>query len=115
MDMTVGAGGTLVNAYPATAADAMGMAVGTACLFTVPGSAGGTPGTSQTVVAPVDGAGGIATYNTDSNMMSDFLYDNSGLVGNPLNQFFTNGMGGYFEPGLPVIPFGEFMGAQVSG
>ena len=37
MDMTVGAGGTLVNAYPSTAADAMGMAVGTACLFTVPG------------------------------------------------------------------------------
>jgi hypothetical protein len=115
MDLTVDSTGKLVNAYPSTAADAMGLGVGTACLFTVPGSAGGTPGTVQTVVAPVDGWGGIATYNTDSNMMGDMLYDNSGLPNNPLNQFFTNGMGGYFEPGLPVIPFGEFMGAQVSG
>jgi hypothetical protein len=48
-------------------------------------------------------------------MMGDMLYDNSGLPGNPLNSFFTNGMGGYFEPGLPVVPFGNFMGAQVSG
>lgn len=115
MDLTVDSTGKLVNAYPSTAADAMGLAVGTACLFTVPGSAGGTPGTVQTIVAPVDGFGGIATYNTDSNMMGDMLYDNSGLVGNPLNSFFTNGMGGYWEPGLPVIPFGEFMGLQVSG
>jgi hypothetical protein len=115
MDLTVDSTGKLVNAYPSTAADAMGLAVGTACLFTVPGSAGGTPGTVQTIVAPVDGFGGIATYNTDSNMMGDMLYDNSALPGNPLNSFFTNGMGGYFEPGLPVVPFGNFMGAQVSG
>jgi hypothetical protein len=78
-------------------------------------SGGGTLGSVTVVVAPVDGWGGVATYNTDSNMMGDMLYDNSGLPGNPLNSFFTNGVGGYFEPGLPVVPFGNFMGAQVSG
>jgi hypothetical protein len=64
---------------------------------------------------PLEGAGGIGTYNTDSNTMGMFLYDNSGFPGNPLNQFFTNGTGGYFEPGLPLRPFGEFQGAAVSG
>ena len=99
MDLTIGTGGTLVNAYPSTANQSLGLAVGTACLFTVPGSAGGTPGTVQTVVAPLDGWGGIATYNTDSNMFGDLLYGNEGLPGNPLSSFFTNGFGGYFEPG----------------
>ena len=58
--------------------------------------------------------GGIATYTTDT-IFGTFLYDNSGFVGNPDNQFFTNGQGGYFEPGLPVRPFGAFQGAVVSG
>jgi hypothetical protein len=66
-------------------------------------------------VAPVEGFGGIGTYNTDNNTMGMFLYDNSGEPGNPLNSFFTNGMGGYFEPGLPLRPFGQFQGAAVSG
>jgi hypothetical protein len=44
-----------------------------------------------------------------------FLYDNTGFPGNPLNSFFTNGLGGYFEPGLPVGTFGQGMGAVVSG
>lgn len=65
--------------------------------------------------APVDGAYGIASPNTSSNMMGDLLYDNSGFVGNPLHSFFDNGMSGYFEPGLPVVPFGMFLGAGVSG
>ena len=47
--------------------------------------------------------------------MGMFLYDNSGFLGNPLNSFFTNGQGGYFEPGLPVRPFGLFQGVVVSG
>jgi hypothetical protein len=47
--------------------------------------------------------------------MGMFLYDNSGEPGNPLNPFFTNGSGGYFEPGLPLRPFGEFQGVAVSG
>jgi hypothetical protein len=48
-------------------------------------------------------------------MLGDLLYDNSGLVGNPLNPFFTNGFGGYFEPGLPVQPWGNYPGSAVSG
>jgi hypothetical protein len=43
------------------------------------------------------------------------LYGNEGKLGNPLNLFFTNGMGGYFEPGFGVQPFGEMQGAAVSG
>jgi hypothetical protein len=57
----------------------------------------------------------VASYNSDSNMMGDLLYDNSGLPGNPLNVFFKNNFGGYFEPGLPIVPFGIFMGVRVSG
>jgi len=64
---------------------------------------------------PNDGQYGIASENSSATIMGDFLYDNSGFSGNPLNAFFTNGGGGYFEPGLPVAPFGLFMGAAVSG
>jgi hypothetical protein len=82
----------------------------------VPLPAGGTGGAIATIpLAPFEGQGGIGTYNTDSNTMGMFLYDNSGEPGNPLNQFFTNSQGGYFEPGLPVRPFGLFQGAAVSG
>jgi hypothetical protein len=63
----------------------------------------------------MDGVGGIDTYATDGNIYGDKLYDNTGFPGNPLNSFFTNYMGGYFEPGLPAQPFGEFLGAAVSG
>jgi hypothetical protein len=58
-------------------------------------------------LAPVDGFGGIATLGTHMNMLGDLLYDNSGAPGNPLNPFFTNGFGGYFEPGLPSPAVGE--------
>jgi hypothetical protein len=78
-----------------------------------PGSASGW---TTFPVTPFDGQYGPASYNTDNNMMGDLLYDNSGhCPDNPLCSFFTNGMGGYFEPGLPVKPFGLFMGAAVSG
>jgi hypothetical protein len=66
-------------------------------------------------VGPVEGIGGMGTFNTDNNLMGVQLYDNSGFVGNPLNSFFTNGQGGYFEPGLPVQPWGQFLAAGVSG
>ena len=113
MDVTI-AGGALVNAYPSseTTTPAMGLVIGGGCTF-APASGSGTITAPPT--APPDGVGGIATYGTNSNMMGDMLYDNSGLPGNPLNSFFTNNMGGYWEPGLPVVPFGGFMGAQVSG
>jgi hypothetical protein len=65
-------------------------------------------------ISPFEGVGGLATYNSDNNMTGAQLYGNEGLPGNPLNPFFTNSMGGYWEPGLPVIPFGNFEGVQVS-
>ncbi len=80
------------------------------------GFSGGTLGSINAIqLAPPEGEGGIANYNTESNTMGMVLYDNSGEPGNPLNSFFTNGQGGYFEPGLPVRPFGLFQGAAVSG
>ena len=76
----------------------------------------GTGGSvTQPVTWPTDGVGGMATVNNSNDYMGDFLYDNSGFPGNPLNSFFTNGQGGYFEPGLPIKPFGQFLGAQASG
>ena len=76
-------------------------------------------GTGGAITAPPtwpnDGQYGIATVNNGATLMGDILYDNSGFVGNPLHSFFDNGQGGYFEPGLPVRPFGQFMGAEVSG
>jgi hypothetical protein len=113
MDITIGASGSIVSAVPSSAASAVGLGVGTSCTFTPTGGTGGSVG--PVTLAPVEGQGGIGTFATDSNTMGMFLYDNSGEVGNPLNQFFTNGMGGYFEPGLPVRPFGMFAGAAVSG
>ena len=119
-------GGAIVNVYPsavsaALATQAPGLGVGSACTLTNSNfpsgmtSGGGSGGSISIPLAPVEGVGGIATFNTDENTMGMFLYDNTGFQGNPLNAFFTNGMGGYFEPGLPVRPFGEFQGAAVSG
>jgi hypothetical protein len=116
VDVTV-SGGSIVNVYGSTAANAIGLAIGGGCTFALPagmGAGSGTAAIGSPIVAPVDGVSGIATYNTDSNMMGDLLYDNSGLPGNPLNSFFANGLR-YFEPGLPVHPWGEFLGAAVSG
>ena len=114
-DVTV-AGGAIVNVVPSASGTGSppGLGIGSTC--TVPLPAGGTGGAIATItLAPIEGQGGIATYNTDSNTMGMFLYDNSGEPGNPLNPFFTNGRGGYFEPGLPLRPFGLFQGAAVSG
>ena len=44
---------------------------------------------------------GIGSFNTDSNMMGDLIDDIQVWPGNPLNMFFTNHFGGYYEPGLP--------------
>jgi hypothetical protein len=107
-------GGAIISVVPAAATGATGLGIGSTC--TVPLPAGGTGGAIPTIpLAPIEGQGGIGTYNTDSNTMGMFLYDNSGEPGNPLNSFFTNGQGGYFEPGLPLRPFGMFQGAAVSG
>jgi hypothetical protein len=119
-DITV-AGGAIVDVVPSAATSGnvpAGLGVGSTCtvpLTTVTCSGGSCGGAIATIpVGPVEGVGGIGTFATDSNTMGMFLYDNSGFPGNPLNQFFTNGMGGYFEPGLPLRPFGSFQGAAVS-
>jgi len=112
LDITTVNGGGIVNVYPSstTVTQAMGDAIGAGCTFATPGTAGSGTVTPP-VYNPVDGVGGIATYNTDSNMMGDMLYGNEGAVGNPLNGFFPDG----YVPGLPVIPFGNFLGVGVSG
>lgn len=115
MDIWVGAGGTIIDAYPANAAAAMGIGVAGACSF-APTGAGGTAGSiGPLTIAPVEGAGGIATYGTDQNTASTMLYDNSFRTGNPLNAIGTNAAGEAFEPGVPVRPFGQFQGVAVSG
>jgi fibronectin-binding autotransporter adhesin len=119
VDVTV-SGGSIVNVYAsATGTNAIGYGVGQGCAWTLPSSGPASGGTGGAITAsplwPNDGAYGIAAYNNAANIYGDMLYDNSGLPGNPMNAFFTNGQGGYYEPGLPVRPFGEFMGVKVSG
>jgi hypothetical protein len=48
-------------------------------------------------------------------MMGDFIYDNSGVLGNPLAGKFALPGGGLESPGLPVRPWGMRRGAMVSG
>ncbi len=120
-------GGVIVDVYPSAtsaslATQAPGLGIGSACTLTdanfsttMKNSGAGSGGSINIQLAPTEGVGGVATYNTDTNEMGTFLYDNTGEVGNPLNPFFTNGTGGYFEPGLPVRAFGESQGAAVSG
>ena len=117
IDITV-SGGSIVNTYwsAAGATSAQGLSNGGSCTFdlTSLGGIGGSIGTMP--LTPFDGSFGIATYSSDNNMIGDLLYDNSGLPGNPLSQFFTCQAGsGYCEPGLPVMPWGGFMAAAVSG
>ena len=121
LDITVGAGGSIINAYPSTQntnnAPAIGngnLGAGGTCSFFLT-AGGGTGGSVTLPVGPLEGLPGLGTYNTDSNLFGAFLYDNSGVSGNPLNPFFTNSQGGYFEPGLPVKPFGLNVAAAVSG
>jgi hypothetical protein len=67
-------------------------------------------------IEPIEGVGGIATYNSDNNMMGTLLFDNSGLVGNPYaGRFQLSGPGTYESPGIPVKPFGARRGLRVSG
>lgn len=112
-DVTVSGAGAIVSVTPSAATFPVGLGVGSTCTVALPsgGSGGAIPAIQ---VAPLEGIGGIATYNTESNTMGMNVYDNSGFSGNPLNQFFTNGQGGYFEPGLPLRPVGMFQGAAVS-
>ena len=113
MDVTI-SGGALVNAYPSSenATQAMGLVIGGGCTF-APASGSGSVTAPPT--NPPDGVGGFATYNTDSNMMGDLLYDNRGFPGNPLNAFLRTIWAAIGSRETPVAPFGGFMGAKVSG
>lgn len=114
-DVTV-SGGAIANVVPSAASSAVGLGIGAGCTVPLTALGGGTGGAIAAIpLAPLEGLGGIGTYNTDTNTMGTFIYDNSGFPGNPLNSFFTNGQGGYFEPGLPLRPFGIFQGVAVSG
>lgn len=114
VDVTV-SGGSIVNAYGSTATAALGNAIGYGCTVPLTALGAGTAGSVTIPTWPNEGSYGIAAFNNSVNMMGDMLYDNSGFPGNPLNTFFTNGLSGYFEPGMPVRPFGEFMGVEISG
>ena len=88
----------------------------TGASFTV-GPQTGTGGSiTPAPVSPKQGIGGIATYDTDNDLLGTYLYDNTGLPGNPLEGRFTHPSGiGYTDPGLPLKPFGQRRGIQVSG
>ena len=117
-------GGAIVRVVPSAStatptSPPMGLGIGAAagataaCTVTPAGGSGAVIPAIN--IVPSEGVGGIATYATDNNMTGVLLYDNSGEPGNPLNGFFTNGQGGYLEPGLPLRPFGQFQGVGVSG
>ena len=125
LDFTTNSSGVVIDVAPSTTANAIGngnLGVGTAAAPGVNGgvcnffltAGSGTGASIQLLVGPTEGYPGIGTVNTNSNLMGILLYDNSGFVGNPTNPFFTNYRGGYFEPGSPVKPFGEFLGVGVS-
>jgi hypothetical protein len=105
-------GGSIVNAYPINAGEACTAAAN----FTLSGMGSGTGGSVGPLqFEPSDGQAGIASVRTDQNWVGELMYDNSGIGGNPLNPYFTNGNGGYYEPGMPVLPWGQELGAAVSG
>ena len=114
-DVTV-SGGSIVSVVPSSVAGSPGLNIVATCTVPMTGFSGGTVGSVNVIpLNPVEGTGGVGTYNTDNNTMGMFLYDSSGKPGGPLNQFFGNGMGGYWEPGLPVRPFGQWQALGVSG
>jgi hypothetical protein len=108
-------GGAIVDAYPSASTAGMGLGLGGGCTVLLTPLGAGTGGSISIPLAPFTGQPGIGTLGTDMNEIGNLLYDNSGFPGNPLNPFFSNGSGGYFEPGLPVQPFGNYLGSQVSG
>jgi hypothetical protein len=124
LDITVGVNGTIIDARPTSIGPAIGISVlgtnaglpGGTCTF-IP-NAGGTPGSIVIAVGGPDGFAKIGSYNTDSNEMGDQLYGNEGEpppAMNPLYPFFKDGNGGVFEPGLPIMNFGEFVAPEVTG
>ena len=121
-------GGAIVDAYPTSVSGTggnypYGIAPTATCAYPAisntnyPGIGAGSSGALGSLTAvTIEGLAGIDTYNADNNTTGTMLYDNSGEPSNPLNAIFAApATGTYFEPGLPVIPFGQYYGAGVSG
>ena len=121
MDLTIGSGGTVIDAYPSTTANSMGTANGAGCTFIVPAAAltppGATPGFVTVPYGVPEGFGGIASPADDNNLKSIGPYDNTMIPGNPLAPFQANCpvASGYCEPGLAAEAIGLFLGELVSG
>jgi hypothetical protein len=102
-----------LGAYPVTCATTC---VASGAVSFSAGPAGGTGGSISAITqGPLEGRGGIGTYDTDNNMMGVFMYDNTGSTGNPLAGKFSIPQGGQEAPGLAVRPWGMRRGSQVSG
>ena len=116
MDLTVGSGGTLIDAYPSSVVNSIGVANGTSCTFAVTATSG-TPGTVTIPYGNFEGFGGIGTEANDNNVKSLGVYDNTMIPGNPLSsfQYLCTTASGYCEPGLEAVPFGLWLGSFVSG
>jgi hypothetical protein len=106
---TTGLGGTYVIRCSAPCSAATGANL----------TSGPTAGSGGSILAitvgPTEGKAGFATFDTDNNMTGTLMYDNSGIVGNPLQHRFDIPSGGLESPGLPIRPFGMRRGARVSG
>jgi hypothetical protein len=84
--------------------------------FTVGPQSGSGGSIRPPPLSPHEGLGGIATYDSDNNLFGTYVFDNSGLQGNPLEGKFDHPNGkDYLDPGLPLKPFGQRRGIQVSG
>ena len=87
----------------------------TSSTFTSGPTTGSGGSVNTLTTGPLDGFGGLMWNDTDSNMMGDFLYDNSGVAGNPNAGGFTIPSGGLESPGLAARPFGTRRGVEIGG
>ena len=119
-------GGAIVDVYPSSATGAMTYGIGGACSFPAVSNtnyAGIGSGSGGAITAltqgPNEGQGGVVTTGSNNNTTGVQLYDNSCEPGNPLATLNVGcvapATNTYFEPGLPVVPWGQFYGAAVSG
>ncbi len=110
---TTGAGG-IGTAYSVSCATACST-VASGTNFTAGPVAGSGGSITTPPLGPLEGIGGIGTYDSDNNLLGTLLYDNSGVAGNPNAGAFALPAGGLELPGLPVRPWGMRRGAAVSG
>ena len=82
-------------------------------------TSGPTTGSGGAITAlPIggfDGLGHIESNDEDTNIMGDYLYDNSCVAGNPNGGACSIPSGGLESPGLAARPFGTRRGVEVGG